>query len=414
MAARVPQRAGSYRGPPSVAYSPGHKTNARVRLLTAATPAFIMHPEAMTDVHTIGALATSPSSWFSLIRELAVVVVILCFILTVVMWPMIWGLRRVMAWIQVRIGPNRNGPEGLLQTPADALKLLAKEDIIPTAADRWPFIIAPIVVFVPALMVYVVVPFARFLVPRDLNVGIVYVSAVTAIPIIGIIMAGWASNSKWSLLGAFRAAAQLVSYEVPLVMSMMVPVMLSQSLSLQGIVNAQNVPLLGGALQGWWIFYPPVWLTFGVYLLAGLAESNCIPFDIMEAESELVAGFNTEYSGMKFAFFYLEEFTAQFTLAVIATTLFLGGWQPLFPGAENFGVDLLFAHFGWAFPAWLALVGPVIWFLGKCFVLVFIIMWIRSTLPRVRVDQLMSFAWKGMIPLAFVNLVFAGFWVVLR
>ena len=145
-----------------------------------------------------------------------------------------------------------------------------------------------------------------------------------------------------------------------------------------------------------------------------MAESNCIPFDIMEAEIELVAGFNTEYSGMKFAFFYLEEFTAQFTLAVIATTLFLGGWQPLFPGAENFGVDLLFAHFGWAFPAWLALVGPVIWFLGKCFVLVFIIMWIRSTLPRVRVDQLMSFAWKGMIPLAFVNLVFAGFWVVLR
>lgn len=349
-----------------------------------------------------------------LLREFAVALVILTFILLVVMFPMIWGLRRIMAAFQVRIGPNRTGYQGLLQTPADALKLIAKEDIIPTAADKWPFIIAPIVVFVPAYLIYVVIPFGRGLIPSDLNVGIVYVCAITGIPVIGIMMAGWASNSKWSLLGAFRAAAQLVSYEVPLVMSMMVPVMLSQSLSLQAIVKAQDVHLLGGLLNGWWIFYPPAVLPFLVYFVSGIAETNMVPFDIMEAESELVAGFNTEYSGMKFALFFLEEFAASFTLAAIAATLFFGGWQPLFPGAQYFWLDRVFALAGFAFPEWLKPLGYITWFLSKTLVLVFVLMWIRSTLPRVRVDQLMGFAYKMMVPLAFLNLIIAGFWVVLK
>lgn len=350
----------------------------------------------------------------SLIRELIVAAIVLTFVLLVVMYPMIWGLRRIMAAFQVRIGPNRTGYQGLLQTPADAIKLIAKEDIIPTAADKWPFILAPIVVFVPAFMVYVVMPFSDVLNPRDLNVGIVYFCAVTGIPVIGVMMAGWASNSKWSLLGAFRAAAQLISYEVPLIMSMLVPVMLSQTLSLQGIVKAQDVGLLGGHLQGWWIFYPPAWLTFLVYFISGIAETNMTPFDIMEAESELVAGFNTEYSGMKFALFFLAEFAASYTLAAIAITLFFGGWQPLFPAAQYFGFDYLFAWAGWGFPNWLMALGPFLWFLGKSLLMVFVLMWVRSTLPRVRVDQLMGLAWKLMIPLAFLNLVIAGFWVVLK
>lgn len=355
---------------------------------------------------------TTAALWL-LARELAVAVAVLTFVLLVVMYPMIWGLRRVMAAFQVRIGPNRTGYQGLLQTPADALKLLAKEDIVPAAADRWPFILAPIIVFVPAFLVYAVMPFGKGLIPTDLNVGIVYVCAVTGIPIIGIMMAGWASNSKWSLLGAFRAAAQLVSYEVPLVLALMVPVMLAGSLSLQQIVKAQGEPVLGGLLCGWFIFNPVTWLAFLVYFIAGIAESNIVPFDIMEAESELVAGFNTEYSGMKFALFFLEEFTAAFTLAAIATTLFFGGWQPLFPGAEAFWLDRLFVAAGLAFPEWLRSAATFFWFFGKSLLLVFVLMWIRSTLPRVRVDQLMSFAWKGLIPAAFVSLTIAGLWVVL-
>lgn len=352
--------------------------------------------------------------WEMLLREIGVAAVILTFLLFVVMYPMIWGLRRIMAAFQVRIGPNRTGYQGLLQTPADALKLLAKEDIIPTAADRWPFILAPIVVFVPVFMVYVVMPFGRNLSASDLSVGVVYFSAVAGIPVIGIIMAGWASNSKWSLLGAFRAAAQLVSYEVPLVLSMMVPVVLAGTLSLQHIVQAQGNPILGGFLQGWWIFYPPAWLAFLVFFIAGIAETNMTPFDIMEAESELVAGFNTEYSGMKFALFFLAEFAEGFTLAAVAVTLFFGGWQPLFPGAEYFWLDRLFAWAEWGFPRWAQDATTLLWFLAKSLVLVFVLMWIRSTLPRVRVDQLMGFAYKMLIPLAFINLAVAGFWVVLR
>jgi len=316
-------------------------------------------------------------------------IIVLFFVLFVVLY-LVYGLRRIMGWIQARIGPNRVGPKGLAQTIADAIKLLAKEDVVPAKADKWTFIIAPIIVFVPAYMAYLVIPFGNDgWIIQDLNIGILYIVAVMSIPILGIVTAGWASNNKWSLLGAFRAAAQIVSYEVPLVLAMIPPAMLAGTLSMQGIVHAQS---------GTWFGVIPRWFVFSqilgilIYMCAALAETNLTPFDIMEAESELVAGFNTEYSGMKFALFFLAEFAGLFTISAIATTLFLGGWLPIHPT--------------------LSFIPPVVWFLGKTAVLVFILMWIRSTLPRVRVDQLMNFGWKVLIPLALINIAWTGLIVV--
>ena len=317
--------------------------------------------------------------------------VILAFILFTVLY-LIYGLRKIMGWIQSRIGPNRVGPYGLAQTIADALKLLTKQDIIPANVDKWVFVIAPIVVFVPAYMVYIVIPFGKGggWIAQDLNIGILYIAAVTTIPILGIIMAGWASNNKWSLLGAYRAAAQAVSYEVPLVLAMVPPVMLAGTLSMQGIIGAQSGTFFG-VFPKWFLVTQIV--GFAVYMTASLAEANLVPFDIMEAESELVAGFNTEYSGMKFAFFFLAEFASTFTIAAIGTTLFLGGWLPIHPA--------------------LGFIPPIVWFFAKAVILVFVLMWIRSTLPRVRVDQMMSFGWKVLIPIALLNIVWTGAVVLL-
>ncbi len=326
---------------------------------------------------------------------LLVAVVILGFILVAVLY-IIWGLRKVMGDIQVRVGPNRVGPFGLFQTIADALKLLQKEDVIPTGADRWLFTIAPALVFIPAYLVYVVMPFGKGLIAKDLNIGIVYITAITSITVIGIIIGGWASNNKWALLGAFRAAAQLVAYEVPMILALMVPVIFAGTFSMQGIVEAQ-----AGGFTRWFIF--PNLSTFGIpivafviYLTAGLAEINHTPFDIMEAESELVAGFNVEYSGMKFALFFLEEFAAAFTICAIAVTLFFGGWHAPLPFLGD---------------QWTGLAGmaaSLFWFLSKSILGVLVLMWIRSTWPRVRMDQLMNLGWKIMIPAGLVMILVAG------
>ena len=327
-----------------------------------------------------------PHVWIKPVLMLLDAIIILFFILFVVLY-LIYGLRKIMGWIQARIGPNRVGPYGLAQTIADAIKLLSKEDVIPVMADKWPFIVAPIIVFVPAYMVYVVIPFGKGngWVVQDLSIGLLYIAAVLSIPIIGIITAGWASNNKWSLLGAFRAAAQMVSYEIPLVLAMIPAVMLSGKMNLQGIIEAQAGTYFG-IIPRWFIISQIV--GFIVYMCAALAESNLTPFDIMEAESELVAGYNTEYSGMKFALFFLAEFAGMFTISAVATTLFLGGWLPVHPS--------------------LSFIPPVVWFLGKTAVLIFILMWIRSTLPRVRVDQLMALGWKVLIPLALLNIAWTG------
>lgn len=344
-----------------------------------------------------------------LAKMLLVAVVILGFILFAVLY-IIWGLRRVMGFIQARIGPNRVGPEGLLQTVADALKLLQKEDVIPEGADRWLFTLAPIIVFVPAYLVYVVMPFGKGgpvgkdgLIASDLNIGIVYVSAITSITVIGVILAGWASNNKWSLLGAFRAAAQLVAYEVPMILAICIPVIFAGTLSMQGIVEAQS-GYTWGFIPKWFVFSG--WgipaLAFIIYLAASLAEINHTPFDIMEAESELVAGFNVEYSGMKFAFFFLEEFAASFTICAIAVTLFFGGWHAPLP----FLGEQLTGFAGQAV--------SLFWFLAKSAAGVLILMWIRATWPRVRVDQLMNFGWKVMIPAGLFILLAAGTLVSFR
>lgn len=306
------------------------------------------------------------------------VALILGFILLNVLF-LIWLERKLGGHIQNRLGPIYTGPFGLLQTLADALKVLVKEDIIPAAADRWVFMIAPLVAFVPAVMIWLVVPFAPGVQARDLNIGILYVAAMTSFSVPALLMAGWSSGNKWSLLGAFRAGAQLISYEVPLILATLAVVMLAGSLSLSDIIGAQQE-------RAWFIFLQP--LGFIVYLIAAIAELNRTPFDLPEAESELVAGFNTEYSGFRFAIFFLTEYASLLSSSAIAATLFLGGWSgPFLP--------------------------PFVWFLLKTYVFVFIAMWIRFTLPRLRVDQLMNLSWKLLLPVALLNVLVTGVFVAL-
>lgn len=332
-------------------------------------------------------------------RIVLIAVVVLTFMLLAVLY-LVLKLRWVIARIQSRLGPNRTGPWGVAQTVADALKLFQKEDIIPCGADRLLFTIAPAIVFIPAYLVYVVIPFGAGLTARNLNIGVIYVSAITSISVIGIIVAGWASNNKWSLLGAFRGASQLIAYEVPIILAMCVPVLVTGSLNLNDIVSRQ-----AGGFWNWNLFggFPVLQIAFLMLFIAGLAEINVTPFDIMEAESELVAGFNTEYSGMKFALFFLAEFAASFTLAAIMVTLFLGGYHPPLCALGGQLTGLAFTAVSLA------------WFMFKCWLLVLLIMWVRSTLPRVRMDQLMNLSWKALIPVGLANLLLAGayvaFWI---
>ncbi|MHB9035857.1 MAG: NADH-quinone oxidoreductase subunit NuoH [Armatimonadota bacterium] len=331
-------------------------------------------------------------------KLVAIAAVVLVFMLVAVLY-IVLKLRWVIARIQSRLGPNRTGPWGVLQTAADALKLFQKEDIIPCGADRWLFTIAPALVFIPAYLVYVVIPFGEGLTARSLNVGIMYISAISSIGVIGIVVAGWASNNKWSLLGAFRGASQLIAYEVPIILAVIVPVLMTGSLDLNQIVVKQAGGFWHWNLFTGWFMAP---LAFLMLMIAGLAEINVTPFDIMEAESELVAGFNTEYSGMKFALFFLAEFAASFTLAAIMVTLFLGGYQPPLSvlGGQLSGLALSAVS--------------LFWFFAKCWLVVVFIMWVRSTLPRVRVDQLMNLSWKALIPTGLVNLLLTGAYVVFR
>jgi NADH-quinone oxidoreductase subunit H len=319
------------------------------------------------------------TEWTATVVLFIVAVVILVFVLLMCLF-LVYALRKILGFIQHRIGPVRTGPQGLLQTPCDAVKLLTKEDVIPALADRWMFTIAPVVAFVPAYLVYVVIPFGRQMIPKDLSIGVVFVAAVSGIHIIGLLMAGWASNNKYSMLGAFRGAAQLVSYEIPMIICMMGPVLAAGTLSMQGLVLAQS---------GWWYgLWQPLGLA--VFFTAAVIELNLVPFDFSEAESELVSGFNVEYSGMKFAFFFLAEFVNAFTVSAIIVTLFLGGWH---------------VPFFWPWGGWFH---TFLWFMLKSMILVFVLMWIRSTLPRIRIDQLVGFGWKVLVPLSLVQLVAVG------
>jgi len=286
---------------------------------------------------------------------------------------LVYAERKVSAYMQMRIGPNRVGPWGMLQSVADMIKLLSKEDIMPTGADKWLWVLAPVLLFVPSAAVYAVFPFDQQAIFADLNIGIFYFIAVASQATLPFLMAGWASNNKYSLLGGMRTVAQTISYEVPMAFSILGVVMLAGSMRMSDIIAAQQ--------DVWFICLQPV--AFVVYVIAATAESNRAPFDLVESESELVAGPFTEYSGMRWALFFLAEYANLVAASVIATTLFLGGWSgPWFPG-------------------W-------IWFLLKISMMIFIFMWFRWTFPRLRVDQLMSFGWKVLLPVALVNVLITG------
>ncbi|HWW85105.1 MAG TPA: NADH-quinone oxidoreductase subunit NuoH [Vicinamibacterales bacterium] len=303
--------------------------------------------------------------------------------------------RKVIAWAQSRLGPMRVGPYGVLQPIADAVKLMIKEDITPVRADKWVFTAAPIISMVPALIVYAVIPFGPevslfgrkvTLYITDINVGLLYIVSVTSVGVYGIILAGWASNSKYPLLASLRASAQLISYEVAVTLTLVSVILVSGSLSMVGIVNAQYNSRL------WFAFIQPV--AFLIFFIGGLAETNRAPFDLPEAEQELTGGFHTEYSGMRFALFFLAEYANMIVVSSVATTLFLGGWLRPFP-------NIAFLHFLDIIPSWA-------WFLLKSFLFLYIFIWVRATLPRYRYDQLMRLGWKVLIPLAIVNLLVTG------
>ena len=295
-------------------------------------------------------------------------VIILVFVLLMVMF-FIWLERRAMAVMQARLGPNRAGPFGLFQPAADALKILIKEDIIPARSDKLIHWLAPVVAFVPAMLILAVVPFWGGALLADLNIGILYVVAISSVTVVGIFMAGWSSNNKYSTLGAMRQVASVVSYEIPVVLSLVGVILLTGSLSLQQIVAAQDIPFI--------LLQP---LGFLLFFTGALAEINRAPFDLTAADSELVAGYMTEYSGMKFGLFFLAEYAEALAISAIVTTVFLGGWRgPLLP--------------------------PWLWFVGKVVIVFFVIVWIRTTVPRLRIDQLMALAWKVLFPLALLNLL---------
>jgi NADH-quinone oxidoreductase subunit H len=300
--------------------------------------------------------------------------------------------RKVIAWAQSRLGPMRVGPYGILQPVADAVKLMIKEDITPVRADRWVFTAAPIISMVPALIVYAVIPFGPevrlfgrqvTLYIADVNVGLLYVVAVASVGVYGIILAGYSSNSKYPLLASLRASAQLISYEVAVTLTLVSVILVAGSLSMVAIVRAQE------HAHVWFGFIQPV--AFVVFFIGGLAETNRAPFDLPEAEQELTGGFHTEYSGMRFALFFLAEYANMIVVSSVATTLFLGGWLRPFPNVAALGfLDFI--------PSWT-------WFLIKSFVFLYVFIWVRATLPRYRYDQLMRIGWKFLIPLAIVNLL---------
>lgn len=320
-----------------------------------------------------------------------ILVMLVCagiFVAVVPLLPLVLVLaeRKVAARFQNRTGPMRVGPWGTLQTLADGIKLIFKEDYIPPQGDKILFMLAPYVIFACSFAVFAAIPFGQDILVSDFNIGIFYIMAISSVIVMGVIMAGWSSNSKWSLLGALRSAAQIVSYEIPLGLSILTVVMLVESLSMSQIVASQD-----GGIFTWIIFRSPfTFIAFFIFFISAIAEVNRTPFDLPEAESEIVAGFHTEYSGMRFALFFIAEYANMFAVSAIAVTLFLGGYEGVLPGYDFLG----------GFP------GFVIKTLG----LVFMMMWLRWTLPRLRVDQLMNLCWKYFIPISFFNIFGTGIW----
>ncbi len=334
----------------------------------------------------------------------AVKIVAILAVLLLVVAYLTFFERKILAYLQVRLGPNRVGPKGWLQPIADAFKLLVKEDLIPSKAERFVFLLAPCLIIVPALLVWSVIPFTGETtvfgllsepIPAyltDINIGILFVLGVSSVGVFGIILGGWASNSKFSLMGGLRSAAQMVSYEVPMGFAVVSVLLMAGSLSMVRIVEVQREAHM-------WFFLPGI-LALGIYFICGVAETNRNPFDLPEAESELVAGFHTEYSGMKFALFFLAEYANMLVIGSLVAVLFFGGWLRPFPNVE--------------FLAFLDVIPPFFWFASKVGVVIFIYMWFRGTFPRYRFDQLMAVGWKWLLPLSLANVAVIALGILVK
>jgi len=333
------------------------------------------------------AVGIFPEAWQPLISILLSIAPILA------VFPALFALttvieRKGLGRIQNRLGPNRVGPYGFLQFAADGIKALIKEDVVPRAADKVVHFLAPVALVVPVFLAYSVLPFGRNMTPLDLDAGVLFFFAVGSATELTLFMAGWSSRNKYSLLGAMRAIAQMISYELPLVLSSLSVVMMVGSLSLPKIVEAQNA--YSGTIAHWHVFTPWGLAGFILFFISSLAEANRSPFDMPEAESEIIAGYFVEYSGFKFALFFLGEYLGLFAVAGLGITLFLGGWTAPF--------------------SWLTWIPSWAWFFLKLFVMIAVFIWIRGTVPRLRADQLMNFAWKFMLPMALLNIVVTGVW----
>ena len=332
-------------------------------------------------------LAANFSPTWVLIIESLIVIVLAISLFALLGLSLVWLERKVAAHMQIRLGPNRVGPAGIFQTSADTLKLILKEGLTPDGADKFLFNLAPFIVMIVAMLLLAPIAFANGFQIWDINIGVFYISAVSSLSVIGILMAGWASNNKYSLLGAMRSGAQIVSYELSAGLSLVTIVVLCGSLQMGEIVASQH--------DGWWIFkgHIPAIIAFVIFVIAATAETNRAPFDLAEAESELTAGFHTEYSGMRFALFFLAEYINIFIVCAIGATVFLGGWMPLHIGSwEGFNHVMDY-------------IPSSVWFFAKTFFLIFLIMWFRWTFPRLRVDQLLSLEWKYLLPISLFNLL---------
>lgn len=339
--------------------------------------------------------ATFNPTW-ALVFEMLIVGICVISLFAILGLILVLMERKVSAWMQIRLGPNRVGPKGILQSLADTVKLLVKEGLTPGGADKFLFNLAPVLAIIVAMLLMAPIAFARDFQMWNMNIGVLYVSAVSSISVVSILMAGWASNNKYSLLGAMRSGAQIVSYELSAGLAILSIVVLTGTLNLNEIVLSQQ--------NGWWLFkgHIPVIISFVIFIIAVTAETNRAPFDLAEAESELTAGFHTEYSGMKFALFFLAEYVNVFIVCAIGATLFLGGWMPF-----HIGNWTGFNHIMDYIPSGL-------WFFGKTFFLIFLIMWFRWTFPRLRIDQLLNLEWKYLLPISMFNILLVTAMAILK
>jgi NADH-quinone oxidoreductase subunit H len=340
-------------------------------------------------------LRNALSPFWTTVTEMLIVGVLILLFYAVVGLFLVYAERKVCAFMQNRVGPNRVGPFGLFQTIADLVKLLLVELIPIKNADKLLFNLAPFIVIIASFMAIAAIPFARGLHAIDFNIGVLYVIAVSSMGVIGILLAGWSSNNKYSLIGAIRSGAQIISYELSVGLALITIVILSGSMQLSTIVEAQS--------DGWFIFkgHIPAFIAFIIFLISSTAETNRGPFDLAEAESELTAGYHTEYSGIKFAFFFLAEYINMFIVASIAATVFLGGWMPFHVGNwEGFNHVMDF-------------IPPFIWYIGKTAFVIFMMMWFKWTFPRLRIDQLLKLEWKYLLPINLVNVLIMAFLVLM-